>query len=204
MKLKTISYLALGDSYTIGEAVELKDNFPFQLAESLKHEQIEVEPTIVAKTGFTTDELLEAINEANIKTTYDMVSLLIGVNNQYRARSVDEFKTQLMVLIDKSLSFVNNNVNQLFMLSIPDYGFTPFGLEKQVKISEQLNIFNEISKNIADSKGIKYFYITNISRRGIEEPNLIASDGLHPSAKMYQEWVNLMKPDLIKIIQNID
>ena len=204
MKSKAISYLALGDSYTIGEAVELKVNFPFQLAESLKLEQIEVEPTIVAKTGFTTDELLEAIQEASLLKSYDIVSLLIGVNNQYRGRSVEEFEEGFKVLVDKALSFVEGDVKRMFIVSIPDYGFTPFGHEKQQEISLQLNNFNEISKKIADLKGIKYFYITDISRRGIEEPNLIASDGLHPSAEMYQEWVELMKLDIIKIIKNIE
>ena len=204
MKSKDISYLALGDSYTIGEAVELKDNFPFQLAKILSQEQIEVEPTIVAKTGFTTDELLEALQEASLLISYDIVSLLIGVNNQYRGRSIEEFENQFKILVDKALSFVEGDFKRMFIVSIPDYGYTPFGHEKQQEISLQLNNFNEISKKIADIKGIKYFYITDISRRGIEEPNLIASDGLHPSAEMYKEWVKLMKLDIIKIIKNIE
>lgn len=203
MKSKTISYLALGDSYTIGEAVELEDNFPSQLAKSLKQEQIVVEPTIVAKTGFTTDELLEAIQEASLLKSYDIVSLLIGVNNQYRGRSVEEFEEQFKVLIDKALSYVLGDVNRMFIVSIPDYGFTPFGFDNQREISNQLNIFNEICKKIADLKGIKYFYITEISKKGILEPNLVASDGLHPSVEMYQEWVNLMKQDVLNIIKSI-
>lgn len=185
-----ISFLALGDSYTIGEAVEERDRWPNQLAIALSERGLPVaKPVIIATTGWRTDELNNAIDIANLKPEFDLVSLLIGVNNQYQGRSSKQYEEEFEMLLRKAIHLAQNNSQQVFVLSIPDYGFTPFGKEKKDTISKQIDEFNSINKRITDSYRIDYFNITDISRKGLEDPTLVASDGLHPSGKMYSLWV---------------
>lgn len=186
-----LKYLALGDSYTIGESVAEKERWPVQLAEQLRAKGTKIDsPRIIATTGWRTDNLKNAINIAQIKETYDLVSLLIGVNNQYQGKAVDQYAIEYEDLLKTAIALAGGKKEKVFVVSIPDYGFTPFGKPKQEKISKELDEFNEVNKRITESYGIQYFNITDISRHGFEDPELVASDGLHPSGKQYKLWVD--------------
>ncbi len=188
---KPLKYLALGDSYTIGESVAEGERWPVQLAAQLRGKGIEIDnPRIIATTGWRTDNLKNAINIAQIKETYDLVSLLIGVNNQYQGKPVDQYAVEYEDLLKTAIALAGGNKAKVFVVSIPDYGFTPFGKPKQEKISKELDEFNEVNKRITESYGIQYFNITDISRDGLDDPELVASDGLHPSGKQYKLWVD--------------
>jgi lysophospholipase L1-like esterase len=198
-----LSYLALGDSYTIGESVTEDQRWPVQLAKSLTSNGIAVsQPQIIAKTGWTTDELKAKIVSENITKKYDWVSLLIGVNNQYRGRSVEEFRKQYVDLLETAIQFSGNRPQYVFVVSIPDWGVTPFGRNSPKKsISEQIDLFNAIKKEETEKRGILFVDITPISRQAINDPSLIAEDGLHPSGKMYQLWTEKIVPELLKKIK---
>jgi lysophospholipase L1-like esterase len=187
-------FLALGDSYTIGESVAEAERWPNQLAVKLKLEQ----PRIIATTGWRTDNLKDAIRAANLKPEYDLVSLLIGVNNQYQGKAIEVFEREFEELLQISIKLAKGKKKNVFVVSIPDYGYTPFGKAKQEKISDELDQYNAISKRIAARYGVKYFYITEISRKGFDDPELVASDGLHPSGKMYAQWVEVIYAGLKK------
>lgn len=194
MKLEEpIRYLALGDSYTIGESVNPADRWPVQLINRLRNEKglICDEPTIIATTGWRTDQLKAAITKANLEPgKYNLVSLLIGVNNQYQGKPIKAYEEEFEYLLKTVLGLVKNNKAQLFVLSIPDYGYTPFGKARQETISTELKQFNAVNKSMCQEMGIPYFYITDISQQGLNDPGLVAGDGLHPSAKMYTMWVD--------------
>jgi lysophospholipase L1-like esterase len=198
-----LSYLALGDSYTIGESVAESERWPVQLSKSLAKNGVEVaSPQIIAQTGWTTDELKEKIVSENITKTYDLVSLLIGVNNQYRGRSVEQFQKEFIELLEIAIKFAGYKSEQVFVVSIPDWGTTPFGGKGQNKtISEQIDLFNKVKKEETDKKGILFIDITPISRLAINDISLIAKDGLHPSEKMYRQWVEKILPELLKKIK---
>ena len=192
---KKYTFLALGDSYTIGESVEESQRWPAQLAERLGQDSITLEPTIVATTGWTTDELLSGIVKSDTKGTYDLVSLLIGVNNQYRGYDEDQYEKEFKVLLDKAIEFANGNNHHVFVVSIPDYGVTPFVKEKGMdpeKIAHELDSYNAIAQKIATLRDISCIDITEISRNAAGDATLIAADGLHPSGKMYKQWVEQM------------
>jgi lysophospholipase L1-like esterase len=121
-----------------------------------------------------------------------MVSLLIGVNNQYQGKAVSEYESEFETLLLTAIQLAKGNKKNVFIVSIPDYGFTPFGKEKQQLITTALGEFNEVNRRIARKHGVRYFDITPISQKGLQHPELVANDGLHPSGKMYQEWVNLI------------
>ena len=195
-----LSYLALGDSYSIGGSVTEDQRWPVQLAKSLTLNGVAVSPPqIIAKTGWTTDELKAKIISENITKKYDLVSLLIGVNNQYRGRSVEEFRKEYVDLLNTAIQFSGNQPQHVFVVSIPDWGVTPFGRNSPKKsISEQIDLFNAIKKEETEKRGILFFDITPISRRAITDPSLIAEDGLHPSGKMYQLWTEKIIPELLK------
>ncbi|MEY5048855.1 MAG: hypothetical protein RLZZ175_2214 [Bacteroidota bacterium] len=200
----TITYLALGDSYTKGESVATEESYPYLLKDSLAKYKINIKQKVIAQTGWTTDELDNAITAAKIDNqTYDIVSLLIGVNNQYRGRDLATYKKDFIALMQRALKFANNRKDKVFIISIPDYAFTPFGqrTSNPNAISEGIDNFNEINKNVADSIGIQYFYITDITRNGISDPDLVAGDGLHPSAKCYAAWVERIKLKVKEIIE---
>lgn len=188
-----LQFLALGDSYTIGEAVAEEDRWPHQLAKELTRRGLPIsKPEIIATTGWRTDELIKAIDAANLQPVYDFVSLLIGVNNQYQGKPIDEYATEFEVLLNKAIRFAKGDNKSVFVVSIPDYGYTPFACEKQAEITEQINAFNRVNKDISDAYKVDYVDITDISRKGLEDPSLVASDGLHPSGKMYTLWVQRM------------
>jgi lysophospholipase L1-like esterase len=190
---KELKFLALGDSYTIGESVAEKDRWPVQLTARLRAKGIKVSnPKIIATTGWRTDDLKNAILKDNPSKDYDYVSLLIGVNNQYQGKSASSYAPEFEELLKMAIEFAGGNKSKVFVVSIPDYGFTPFGKEKKESITKAIDEFNAVNKSITEKYQIKYFDITPISRKGLEDPELVAADGLHPSGKMYGEWVNVI------------
>jgi len=192
---KEYSFLALGDSYTIGEAVAEEERWPMQLSSKLLQDSIHLKPTIVATTGWTTDELMSGIVKSDVKGPYDLVSLLIGVNNQYRGYDEDQFEKEFKVLLDQAIGFAGGNNHHVFVVSIPDYGVTPFSVEKGLdaaKIRHELDSYNAIAQKIATLRDVSYIDITPISRKADSIPALVAVDGLHPSGEMYTEWVEYM------------
>ena len=188
----SLSYLALGDSYTIGESVSEKERWPIQLVSALEPEGFTFEKVqIIARTGWTTDELMQGIASENPGENYDLVSLLIGVNNQYRGRSVDEFKVQFTSLLDLAIDFAGGNKDHVFVVSIPDWGVTPFAADRDgEKIATEIDLYNAAKKEICQQYGILYIPITDISREVQSDPDLVAADGLHPSGRMYGRWVD--------------
>ena len=180
----TKRFLALGDSYTIGESVPPEERWPVQLARELGY----AEPEIIAKTGWTTDELSFAIDVANPKGPYDLVSLLIGVNNQYRGRDAEQYRREFVTLLGRAIKFAGGDPKRVLVVSIPDWGVTPFAANRdRAKIAAEIDRYNAINREEALRAGARYVDITPISRR--DDSSLIAGDGLHPSGKMYAEWV---------------
>ncbi len=197
------NYLALGDSYTIGESVPDTGRFPAQLVSSLTKNNIYFNsPEIIATTGWTTDELADAIKkkQSSLLPKYDLVSLLIGVNNQYRGRDAEEYRTQFKDLLRTGIVFAGGEKSKVFVVSIPDWGVTPFaeGRDRK-KIAEEIDLYNKINKEETLKEGIAYIDITPESRTAVNDKSLIASDGLHPSEKMYKEWVDLILPQIKKM-----
>ena len=185
-----IKFLALGDSYTIGESVKEDERWPEQLAAALRKQGKNIEkPHIIATTGWRTDDLKKAIQAANLKPEYQLVSLLIGVNNQYQGKRAESYAPEFEELLNMAIALAGGKKENVFVVSIPDYGFTPFGKPKQAQISKALDEFNAINKKITEQTGIRYFNITDISRKGFEQPDLVANDTLHPSGKQYTLWV---------------
>lgn len=186
----SFAYLALGDSYTIGQSVAVKERFPVQLLDSLFPNSLEnKEVKIIAQTGWRTDQLQTAIDkDTELKSKYDLVSLLIGVNNQYQGASIETYKVEFRALLEKAIVLAGNDKSKVFVVSIPDYAYTPFG-KGSATISQEIDEYNAINKEITDSFGVKYHDITPISREGLNDPTLVASDNLHPSGKQYTKWV---------------
>jgi lysophospholipase L1-like esterase len=189
-RMTTSTYLALGDSYTIGELVAMHDNFPHQTAAILNNEKIPTtEPVIVATTGWTTDELAAAISERNITGTYSFVSLLIGVNNQYRGRSIDNYRIEFEQLLKQSIAFAGGKVHRVFVLSIPDWGATPFAEGKdRAQIAKAIDDYNATCREITLAHGCHYLEITESTRHNASVAGFLAEDGLHPSGKEYAVW----------------
>lgn len=193
-----LAYLALGDSYTIGEGVAEDGRWPVQLARALRDEGIELaDPRIIATTGWTTDELAAAIDAAGPLGTYDLVSLLIGVNNQYRERGVEEYRGQFEALLRRAIGLAGGRADRVLVLSIPDWGVTPFaaasGRDRGV-IAAELDAFNAAARVACRAAGVAFVDITPVSRARGHEPEMLAADGLHPSAAMYALWAQLALP----------
>jgi lysophospholipase L1-like esterase len=188
--------LALGDSYTIGESVAEVQRWPVQLVDALAKEGYRFHPPdIIAVTGWRTDDLKKALMRRQPSSDYDLVSLLIGVNNQYQGRDIKEYEKEFEELLDMAIDYAGGDKSKVFILSIPDYGYTPFGQGRQHQITSQINDFNSVNRKITVEKGVAYFDITDISRQGLNNPGLVAEDGLHPSGKMYSLWVERMLKD---------
>ncbi len=188
-----VKFLALGDSYTIGQSVDAKDRWPVQLIDALRKLELECsDARIIAQTGWRTDNLKNAITDAALPSDYTLVSLLIGVNNQYQGKPVAQYAIEFEALLNTAVALAGGNKSNVFVVSIPDYGYTPFGKSNQATISQAINSFNAVNKSITEKLGIAYFNITEISRNGLDQAELVAADGLHPSAKMYTQWVALI------------
>ncbi len=186
-------FLALGDSYTIGESVHPAERWPAQLAAMLRVRGFNLgEPTIIATTGWTTDELSAGIDRADLQGAYELVSLLIGVNNQYRGRGLDEYRQQFVALLQRATAFASGKPSRLLVLSIPDWGVTPFAAGRdRAAVAAEIDAFNAVNREEAERLGTRYVDVTPFSRTTAADPTLIAADGLHPSGKMYAEWARL-------------
>ncbi len=197
-----IRYLALGDSYTIGESVAESERWPVQLAGSLRAKGAAIDdPIIVARTGWTTDELNAAIDEKNIQGTFDLVTLLIGVNNQYRGRDIEEYRVQFKALLQRATRFAGGSVSRVIVVSIPDWGVTPFAEGRDRKqIAREIDAFNAVNWEESVRAGAQYVDITPISREVLRYPDLIALDGLHPSALQYKYWVEIIDQKVLKVL----
>lgn len=189
-------YLALGDSYTIGQSVSADSSFPAQLVQTLKAQQVNInQADIIARTGWTTDELQSVINTNQPIAKYDFVTLLIGVNNQFRGYSEVTYRKEFVVLLNQSIQFAKGNKQHVFVLSIPDWGATPYAKNQdKSSIATQIDQFNAINQNESQKAGVNYVDITPISREAATNLTLVAGDGLHPSAKMYALWVQKLMP----------
>ena len=196
------SYLALGDSYSIGEQVLPAENFPNQTVTLLNKANGSshfAAPEIIAKTGWTTDELDAAIDAAHLSKQYDMVSLLIGVNNQYRGRHLKNFKIEFEHLLQRAIQFANNKPNHVFILSIPDWGVTPFaeGRDRK-KIAGEIDAYNNICEKSAAAFKTHFINITASQRADSNKPGFVAPDGLHPSGQEYKKWAAKLSDVILK------
>lgn len=188
------TYLALGDSYTIGESVDPSERFPSQTVNMLREQNIDVaNANIVAVTGWTTRNLLNALNTTPPKNNYDIVTLLIGVNNQYQGKPLNEYKAEFTELLLRAVSYAGNNKEHVFVISIPDYSVTPFAQgPDRAKIAAEIDSFNAANKAITLNEGISYIDITPVSREVSNDLSLVANDGLHPSGVQYKKWSELI------------
>jgi lysophospholipase L1-like esterase len=193
-----LRYLALGDSYTIGEGVPESGRWPVQLAHALRADGLPMaDPRIIAQTGWTTDELDAAIDAVNPLAEYDLVSLLIGVNNQYRGRSVEEYRAQFTGLLERAVGFAQWRRERVVVLSIPDWGITPFAVSDArgaMRIGAEIDAFNLATRQVCGERGVAFVDITAASRERGAEVAMLADDGLHPSSAMYAQWTRLALP----------
>lgn len=198
------TYLALGDSYTIGEAVPAAENFPHQTVSRLRKAGIQMaDPVIVAVTGWTTDELAAAVRERNIRETFSVVTLLIGVNNQYRGRALDNYREEFTSLLNQAIIFANGHPRHVVVLSIPDWGVTPFAEGRnRTQIAKEIDAYNAAAKEIAEAHKCGWLDITDSTRANGTKPEYLAEDGLHPSGKEYAIWADRLAPMLEKILKS--
>lgn len=190
----SLHYLALGDSYTIGEQVPHHENYPNLTVQLLRAKGYSLHaPEIVAVTGHTTDELNGLIGQLQLLPPYDLVSLLIGVNNQYRGRSVEDFEREFELLLRKAIAFAGDRPNAVFVLSIPDWGVTPFAQEKdQQAIATAIDAYNVVCRSQALQAGCTFINITHDQRKDGNLPEYLAQDQLHPSGLEYQKWATAL------------
>lgn len=198
------TYLALGDSYTIGEGLELQKNFPYQTAGLLRNAGYTFyAPEIIARTGWTTDELETAMNDYPFLPKYDFVTLLIGVNNQYRGRDIIEYKEQFERLLKKSIALAGAKPEHVIVLSVPDYGVTPFGQRMDAdKIAKEIDAYNTLNKALSIQFKVQYVDITKISRGAKGNAAAVVSDGLHPSEKEYGKWAKELADVIKGVVKN--
>lgn len=196
------TFLSLGDSYTIGESVDASARWSVQLAGMLRKEGVDMaDPDIIARTGWTTAELQEAIKASGNKKTYDLVSLLIGVNNQYRGQSQDRYRTEFQALLQAAIQFANNKASRVVVLSIPDWGTSPFAQGRdQKQIASEIDAFNAIAQQECKKSGVAYVDITPLSRKAANDNSQFASDGLHYSGKQMQQWAESALPVVKKLL----
>ena len=201
-------FLALGDSYTIGEGVEADGRWPVQLARALRAQGVALaDPRIIATTGWTTDELSAAIDAAAPPDDFALVSLLIGVNNQYRGRALDEYRAQFDALLARAAGFAGGRAGRVLVLSIPDWGATPFAAgsgRDLAAIARELDAFNAAAQALCAGRGVAFVDIAPVSRARGAEPAMLAGDGLHPSAAMYAQWARLALPQARRLLSTDD
>lgn len=200
---EAISYLALGDSYTIGESVEPAMRWPVLLADSLRRRGYDVEnPQIIATTGWTTGDLLSAMDMQLEEETFDLISVLIGVNNQYQGKSIEAYEQDLHKIFSRAVELSRRGREGVFAVSIPDYGATPFGSQNAEEIGREIDEFNAVFRKVAGEYGVEFYNITPISKRAESEPELIAEDGLHPSGRMYRLWVTEFVDEVAQLLSD--
>lgn len=198
--MKTHSYLALGDSYTIGEQAPFAEAFPNQTVQLLRMKGLPFHAAeIVAKTGWTTDELIQAIEATSFLKCYDIVSLLIGVNNQYRDRSISEFKIEFETLLQRAIQFADNKPYRVFVLSIPDWGVTPFAEGRDRKqVADQIDAFNYVCEKSSKQFHVNFIDITAAQREDGHKAEYLVADGLHPSGREYAKWADRLSNAILK------
>ena len=189
-------YLALGDSYTIGQSVLPSERFPNQVVSLLRAAHYKVaDPDIIATTGWTTGDLIRSLNNNTPGNNYSFVTLLIGVNNQYQGRGLTEYASEFTLLLNRAIQYAGNVKKHVIVISIPDYSVTPFAANSDTaRIAREIDAFNQVNKDISTQMGITWLNITPISREARTNPSLVASDGLHPSATQYSRWSALLVP----------
>lgn len=195
--------LSLGDSYTIGTGVDAVDRFPNQLADQLRSAGLNVaEPIVVARNGWTTGELLSGIEESGIEGSFDLVTMLIGVNNQFRGLDSAEYRAQFRELLHLAVEFSSGKPSRVIVLSIPDWGVTPFAhnMDKQ-QIASEIDLFNQLNRQEAQAAGVHYIEITSLTRKAGNDPSLYADDLLHPSGAMYRQWAEMIMKEILPVFQ---
>jgi lysophospholipase L1-like esterase len=205
MTMRTFSYLALGDSYTIGESADAAERYPVQASRLWQGggEQLLSLPEIIATTGWTTGDLLSGMAGINSprRKSYDLVTLLIGVNNQYQGRDQEEYRVQFTTLLQQAIGFAGGRPSRMIVLSIPDYSATPFAQSlDRPRIAQAIDLFNQINREISTSLGSHYLDITGESRKAADDLSLVANDGLHYSGKEYLVWATMMQPLMREIL----
>ena len=192
----SLTYLALGDSYTVGEAEPQAQSYPYQLVDSLNNNGYSVlRPNVIATTGWTTEDLINAVATSGINgQKFDFVTLLIGVNDQYQHLSIGVYKQNFTNVLNEAIQFAGGDTSKVFVISIPDWGVTPFANGLDSVIYPQIMAFNAVNLNISKATGVNYIDVMPVSRTAAGDPTMIAPDGLHFSGKMYAEWVKLLDP----------
>jgi lysophospholipase L1-like esterase len=199
----TARILSLGDSYTIGESVSSDDRWPVYLASLLRARGIDVaDPTIIARTGWTTRDLSAAIDDARPRGPFDLVTLLIGVNDQYRGRSAEEYRPQFRLVLSRAMTQAGRRPESVIVISIPDWGVTPHaqGRDRR-KIAAEIDAFNAVNRDEAMAAGAHYVDVTGLSRLAVTNRDFVAADGLHPSAAMYVQWARAILPLAANILR---
>jgi lysophospholipase L1-like esterase len=197
-------YLALGDSYTIGESVQPEERFPSQLTARLRQLGLNMDdPEVLARTGWTTDELWEGIDSKEPVGVFDLVTLLIGVNDQYRGREAEAYRPQFVRLLQRAIGFANNRPAHVIVVSIPDWGVTPFA-ENRKNVGPEIDRFNAVNRAETLAHGARYVDITPMSREALYDAELLANDGLHPSGKMYAQWAEQLLPVALGVLRGGD
>ncbi len=202
MTQTSVRYLALGDSYTIGADVDPSDSWPTQLANLLRQRGHQISETvIVAGNGWTTSDLAIDLRQSNLIGTFDLVSLLIGVNNQYRGLAEDNYRNEFRALLQQAIALTGGDSSRVLVLSIPDWSVTPFAQNFDVEvIAAEIDSFNIINRYETEASGARYINITPESRQAKFNASLIAPDGLHPSGKMYASWARLVLPAALAVL----
>ncbi len=197
-----IRYLALGDSYTIGTGVQPVDSWPWQLISALRSEGFALaDPVIIAQNGWTSADLLDGINHTNLQPGFDLISLLIGVNDQYRGYPLAHYRKVFAELIDSAIYLCGNNPEKIVVLSIPDWGVTPFAAgRRRAEIAAEIDAFNDANRMSSQCAGCQYIDVTHLSRAYGGEPSLLVDDGLHPNEEFYRQWIALVLPVARKIL----
>jgi len=202
-----MKYLALGDSYTIGEGVAEDQRWPVQLARALRAEGLPVaDPRIIATTGWTTDELSAAMDAAEPLGTWGCVSLLVGVNDQYRGRGVDAFRDAFHPLLERALGLVSGGTRRVLVLSIPDWSVTPFGAASGrdlAQVARELDAYNACAEALCAQHGVCFVDVTGISRAWGADPEMLVEDGLHPSGAMYRLWTERALPFARRLLADV-
>jgi lysophospholipase L1-like esterase len=200
----SLNYLALGDSYTIGSGVLAHERFPRQLALRLREKGIPCKnPKLVARLGWSTDQLIKAMEAEQVDTSaWDFATLLIGVNNEYRGLDFEVYQKEFAFLLDWAIRLVGGRKERVWVLSIPDYGFTPFGRRIYTRnVSSRIDMFNDANREITKARGVAYLDITPISRQVEENKAFLAKDDLHPSGLMYAKWVDGLLPLMESVLK---